>query len=119
MAKSSFKVELRGWKGGLVKQNVRSQGLRALRSASEYALEAANRTAPIEEGVLIGSGSVAVDAGQMCAFVGYDTVYAVRQHEDQTLRHDPGRRAKWLELTLLEDRPQIIEVIGRELKGAF
>ena len=36
------------------------------------------------------------------ASIYYDTPYAARQHEDTSLNHDPGRRAKWLELTLQE-----------------
>lgn len=74
----------------------------ALSDAAEHILEEANRTVPIEEGVLTGSGNTDVDASAGVASIYYDTPYAARQHEDTSLRHDPGRRAKWLELTVTE-----------------
>ena len=86
---------------------------------AEHILEHANRSVPIEEGTLGRSGFVAMrkgtvaktfgDAGNLevrrtgrvsesgptiTAVVAYDTPYAVRQHEDTSIRHDPGRRAK-------------------------
>ena len=47
--------------------------------------------------------------------VAYDTPYAVRQHEDTRLRHDPGRRAKWLERTAQEQAPAIGRAIEQRL----
>src|SRR3546814_6588653 len=38
--------------------------------------------------------SASVDPQALKGAVSYDTHYAVKQHEDQTLRHDEGRRAK-------------------------
>ena len=74
----------------------------ALSDAAEHILEEANRTVPIEEGILTGSGNTDVDASAGVASVYYDTPYAARQHEETGWAHDPGRRAKWLELTLQE-----------------
>ena len=98
---------------------IRQRAVAALGDGGEYLLEEANRTAPIEEAVLIGSGSVHVDEANLVASVSYDTPYAVRQHEDTRLRHDPGRRAKWLELTFREQRPRILGWLAdRMRKGA-
>lgn len=99
--------------GNEVKAAVRGQASGGLRTAGEHLLEEANRTAPIEEGTLIQSGAVDVDEGRMVAVVSYDTPYARRQHEELTYRHDPGRRAKWLELTAKERRPAIETLIAR------
>src|SRR5690349_18292599 len=64
--------------------------------------EAGNRTVPIEEGILQNSMTTAVDRAALTAAVGWGAgaarAYAVRQHEDTTLRHDPGRGPKWGEL---------------------
>ena len=65
--------------------------------AGEHILEVSNRHIPIEEGTLQRSGKVTVDKGTLEAAVSYSTPYAVPQHEDLTLRHDPGRTAKYLE----------------------
>lgn len=90
----------------------------ALSDAGEFLLEEANRTAPIEEGTLIGSGTVTVDEKRAKAFVSYDTPYAMRQHEDTRLRHTGGRRAKWLEHTGREQRTRIGKLMARRLREA-
>ena len=93
-----WKIDLRP----LAIARVRAACASALSDAAEHILEEANRTVPIEEGVLTGSGNTDVDEGVGVASIYYDTPYAARQHEDTSLNHDPGRRAKWLELTLQE-----------------
>lgn len=87
-----------------------------LADAAEFLLEQANRTVPIEEGVLQASGGVDVDRAARQASVYYDRPYAVRQHEDTRLRHDPGRRAKWLERTLEEERSTLLKTIGARIR---
>lgn len=87
---------------------------RALAIGGEFILENANRTVPIEEGTLMRSGKVTV--GDDEAAVSYDTPYAVRQHEDTRLRHDPGRRAKWLERTLAEQQQQTMNLMAQEIR---
>lgn len=86
----------------------------ALGDASEYVLETANRTAPIEESTLIRSGATDVDDGK--AAVSYDTVYAVIQHERMDFRHDPGRRPKWLEQTVTEERRAIQRALANGMR---
>ena len=90
----------------------------ALSDAGEFLLEEANRTAPIEEGTLIGSGMVTVDRARAKAVVSYDTPYAVRQHEDTRLRHDSGRRAKWLEHTGREQSARIGAFLADRIRQA-
>lgn len=90
--------------------------LAAVADAGEFLLEQANRTAPIEEGTLIGSGTVTLDRARTKAIVSYDTPYAVRQHEDTRLRHTNGRRAKWLEHTAREQGHQIGRIIADRLR---
>ena len=73
-----------------------------LDDTAEALLTEANRTVPFEEGTLEGSGFSAIDRDNLVAVVGYDTPYAVRQHEDTRLRHKGKGRAKWLSRTLTE-----------------
>lgn len=105
------------WRGQAVSRDVERKGEKALRLAAEYLLEESNRTVPIEEGTLGRSGGT--DAQGLEATVFYDTKYARRQHEETRYAHDPGRRAKWLELTLREQTKKITAFIGRQLGGAF
>jgi hypothetical protein len=104
---------------------VRDAAARAFQDAGEYLLEEANRTVPHEEGTLARSGKVTTTrAGsngvetRILTAVSYDTPYAVRQHEDTRLRHDPGRRAKWLERTFAEQAGRVGEFIAGRIRRA-
>lgn len=70
--------------------------------AGEHVLGESNDHTPHEEGPLERSGKTSTeDTGSKATVaVSYDTPYAVRQHEDLTYRHDPGRTAKYLENAL-------------------
>jgi hypothetical protein len=103
----------------MVRAAVRAAAAEGLADAAEYLLQSANETVPIEEGVLAGSGSTDVDPGGLRASVFYDTAYAARQHEELRYRHDPGRRAKWLELTLSEESNQIRDHIAASIRRAL
>lgn len=99
---------------------IRSIAARALNDGAGELLRKANETVPKEEGVLESSGHV-IDAtsDKLTAGVGYGgeaQAYALKQHEDTTLQHDPGRRAKWLELAFKEDGKRVMDWVGREMK---
>lgn len=96
---------------------MREDAADALTDALEYLLEEANRTAPIEENIMIGSGQVSVDRDALRGTISYDTAYTVRQHEDLTLKHDPGRRAKWLERTWNEQGQRIATFMANRIGG--
>lgn len=86
-----------------------------LNDCAEMLGEVSNRTVPIEEGTLARSQRVhKATLAEPVAAVTYDTPYARRQHEDQTLNHDPGRRAKWLERTFYEQASKV----GRHVAAA-
>lgn len=89
---------------------------RALQLSAELLLEHANRSVPLEESTLEHSGKVSVDTAALVAAVSYDGPYARRQHEDLTLHHSAGRRAKWLQRSLDECTAGIREVFARSLR---
>lgn len=107
------------WHGDYVKLRSHEGGKAGLTLASEYLLEAANRTVPLEEGTLERSGVATVDDISMKAAVSYDTVYAVRQHEELDWRHAPGRRAKWLELAFTEEAETLHKLIATAINRAL
>jgi hypothetical protein len=86
----------------------------ALDTGSRVLLEEANRTAPIEEGTLIRSGGTEVRDNEGAIY--YDTPYAARQHEEMGWRHDEGRRAKWLELTIREQGERVLDAVGLAMR---
>ena len=97
----------------------RRAALRGLERAGEHVLKLARDRVPIEEGTLERSGMVSSD-GQGTVAVSFDTPYAVRQHEDLSLRHDGGRQAKYLESAVGESRQEIAALVAaavREVLG--
>lgn len=104
---------------GALSPAARTAGARALEDISEDCLREANVTVPIEEGDLARSGTASSDPGTMRAAVGYDTKYAVRQHEDPTLRHNDNRRDHWLERTFEENQARYQDHLADALRKAL
>lgn len=84
--------------------------------AGEHLLQVSRTLVPLEEGTLERSGTVTPDRSDESATVSYDTPYAVVQHEDLTLRHDPGRTAKYLEGPLAEEHETLVALVGAEIR---
>lgn len=111
--KSSVEVT---WRGPEVADRMHTAAARGLLVAMEHLLTVANMAVPIDEGTLEGSGVALVDRLELRGIVSYDTPYAVRQHEDLTARHAPGRTAKWLELALMREKGNLSKLVARELR---
>jgi hypothetical protein len=99
---------------------------RGLYLAAEHVLtEAAPRT-PWQTGDLQRSGdprerpgSVAVDEGKLEAALGYDIVYAKRQHEELGWDHPLQGEPKWLERTLRDEAENVKLIIAKQLRRAL
>jgi hypothetical protein len=96
-----------------------------LKLAMEHLLQVSTERVPIEQGTLLRSGTAAVDDHDLIGIVtysarndrdGYD--YAVRQHEDLTLRHAPGRTAKFLEEPFLEEKDTMAKIVAEQVRRA-
>lgn len=107
------------WYGKEVTAKMRAGAAKGLMDAAEHVLEEANRTVPLDEGTLMRSGVASLDEKQLIAAVSYDTPYAIRQHEATHYRHAPGRRAKWLELTLHERYVAVRRHIANAIRQAM
>lgn len=107
-----FRIDRRA----LAKAEVHKAAERAIADAAEHLLEQSNRTVPHEEGTLARSGEASHEG--LKGAVSWDTPYAARQHEDLTLHHDQGRRAKWAEQTFKEERSSIAEFLIGEIRKA-
>lgn len=97
----------------------RQGAARGLRLAAEYVLGRSRVQVPIDEGTLERSGVATVDESDLTAAVSYDTPYAVRQHEELTYRHDPGRKAKYLEDPLNESTGTVAEIIAAQVRRSL
>lgn len=84
----------------------------------EFALQHANRTVPLLNSPLQQSGVASTErtGEHVMGAVSYATPYAVRQHENLTFRHAPGRRAKWLELTFAEQQDKISQLVASQVR---
>lgn len=95
-------------------QRLASEGLRR---GLEHILAESKKIVPLEEGTLERSGRVSVDG--LNGTVSYDTVYAVRQHEELTWRHLPGRSAKYLEIPVNRERDVVLRLMQVSLRQWF
>lgn len=97
----------------------RAAAARGLALGVEHVLQVSRSRVPLEEGTLERSGTATVDEANLRGAVAYDTPYAVRQHEDLTLRHDDGRQAKYLESALEDERATVGEIIAAQIRRAL
>lgn len=107
------------WKGKEVSDKVKSAAITGLTNAAEAVLDRSNQKVPLAEGTLANSATTSVDASSLTAAVSYDTIYAVRQHEDLSLRHLNGREAKYLENAIKEMSNEIQRYLAASLKDAI
>lgn len=104
-------------KAGAAKATMREGAKDGLILAGLHTLGVSNTQVPHEEGDLERDGETRAAAGdELLVGIGYGIgaqarPYAVVQHEDMTLRHDPGRNAKFLENALNSERAQNLEII--------
>lgn len=102
------------------------QGLERLRAAgvrgaergivlgTEHVLGVSREHVPHEEATLERSGKASQEG--LRGAVSYDTPYAVVQHEDLTLAHDPGRTAKYLENAFNSERTTVAKIVATAVR---
>ncbi|MDF3280484.1 hypothetical protein [Gordonia sp. N1V] len=90
---------------------------RALLAGAEVLLDESNRNVPLETGTLERSGNTA--ASGYDAAVGYNTPYAVRQHEEVGYTHKGKGEAKFLENAMHNHRDAILGAISDTLRQAL
>jgi hypothetical protein len=87
---------------------------RGVQRALEYTLGVSNARVPLDEGPLERSGRVDVDG--LDGVITYDMVYAVRQHEELTWKHLPGRQAKYLESAMNDSREVMLRLMAVSMR---
>lgn len=106
------------WRGAGATKKIRAAALQGLGIYAELLLQKARALVPLDEGVLERSGTPSTDAKSMTAAVSFDTPYAVRQHEEETWRHAPGREAKYLERPWIESAHWALQIIAKQIRKA-
>lgn len=90
---------------------------RGLGHAMEHLLGESRKQVPIEEGVLERSGTAVVEGLEGAVY--YDGPYARRQHEELTWRHDPGRKAKYLEDPAHAESDTMLALVAAQVRRAL
>lgn len=104
------------WEGRRIwTQRGKRRALEGLLMALENVLAESNRLVPLDEGTLERSGRVQVDEQNMRGIVSYDTPYAMRQHEELSWKHAPGRQAKYLETAVNNNQQKTMEIMRKSL----
>lgn len=106
------------WHGPQVTSTIKRAAADGLYEAAEHILEESVRVVPFEDSDLSKSGFADTDRENLVAHVGFDTPYAVRQHEELDYRHAPGRKAKYLEDTVNEQSGKVNEIIADKIREA-
>lgn len=112
------------WNGGQLGSKVQQAALRGVNKAAERLRGLAVAQAPLRPsngGTLRGSAFVqnAEDHGEIIqAAVGFDTVYAARQHEETGWRHTDGK-AKYLEDPTRDSAKEIGAIMAAEVRRAL
>lgn len=108
------------WNGRrLWTQGGKRRAVQGLTLALEHVLAESNRIIPLDEGTLMRSGETEVDEDALTGLVTYRSVYAVRQHEELTWNHAPGRQAKYLETAVNTSRAECARIIQQEMRRWF
>ena len=85
------------WNEQLVLQIAKAAAMSALRDGAEAILTESHTEIPHDSGTMQRSGTVTEAPSENAVYISFNTPYAVKQHEDLTLRHSAGRKAKYLE----------------------
>lgn len=88
------------WNADPALKKIRDAAAYALKEEAQMIGDLANDTVPRDSDEL--ADSMTVTRRQLKARITYKAPHAVRQHESRRYRHKPGKRAKWLQLTVQE-----------------
>ena len=89
-----------------------------MKTTSESILGESQKLVPVDTGTLQKSGTVQYNEDKTIATISYNTPYALKQHEDNTLNHNksknPDAQAKYLERPFNEKKGELESNIGNE-----
>lgn len=102
-------------------------GMKALHDGAEAILTESLKEVPHATGTLARSAAVTDASREDAVYISYNTPYAVRQHEDLTLRHPdprnpistPGRKAKYLEDPFNRLKAKVMKAVRLKVKKAL
>jgi len=106
------------WRGDLARRIARQAAMQALHDGAEHILTESIDETPIDSGTLRRSGTVTDVPSEESVFVSFNTPYAVKQHEDLSLRHTDGK-AKYLEDPFNRNKERVIRLVSDQVRQAL
>lgn len=108
------------WRGDLAEQIAKAAGMEALHTGAEgLILTEAIDEAPVLSGTMRRSGAVTDVPSEDAVYVSFNTPYAVKQHEDLSLSHPGGGKAKYLEDPFNRNKDKVQRLVGEAIKRAL
>ncbi len=115
------------WYGKKARKIMCDAGMKALYEGGEAILAESRKEVPHATGTLQRTSGVDRDESEGAVFIWYSQPYAVRQHEDLTLRHPdprnpistPGRKAKYLEDPFNRLKDKVMKLARLRVKKAL
>lgn len=112
---------------GPARDLARRVAMQALHDGAEAILTESLKEVPHATGTLARSAAVTDASREDAVYISYNTPYAVRQHEDLTLRHPdprnplstPGRKAKYLEDPFNRLKAKVVKLVRLRVKKAL
>lgn len=101
---------------GLLEEEIEKNALKGLKKLGEVILDESQKLVPVDTGVLKDSGTVQSNKREQSVTISYNTPYARKQHEDNTLNHPKGGQAKYLERPFDEKSGEAESYIVDELQ---
>lgn len=102
-----------------VHPKIRTAMRSAMHNALDHVLDEANKMVPHDEGTLQGTGTVTLHKIKLTGYVSYNTPYAVRLHEHPEYNFQRGRRGKWLEIAVEQEKSSVQNYLHDQIKKAF
>lgn len=122
--KGSFSLEIEGFKEifkkmGLIEAELLKGAQKGLRDTAEDILGESQKLVPVDTGTLQKSGTVQYNEDKTIATISYSTPYALKQHEDLSLKHNTSKnenaQAKYLERPFNEKKGELETNIGEQM----
>lgn len=96
---------------GLLEDEIQTAAFKGMRKLANNILAESQKIVPVDTGTLKESGNVSSDKNTNIVTISYNTPYARKQHEDNTLNHPKGGEAKYLERPFNEKKYQLEDFI--------
>ena len=107
------------WRGEEAERLIREIAFQTIRDGAEAILTEAIDETPIDTGTLRRSGTITEASQDNVIYISFNTPYAVKQHEDLTLKHPRGGKAKYLEDPFKRNVKKVERLVVQRVKAAL